>query len=129
MLSKYEILDIERVLEDEELSQKIFLKLAETFKHQEFLVSQFIDWHTSGVNKNFLFPNGYGASVCWNDRCDCGTYQHEKWELMVTNDRGEGVYNTPITENVLPCLSVKQVEKVLDDIMHLRRKRKRRRRK
>jgi hypothetical protein len=50
------------------------------------------------ADQTFRFANGYGASVIHDPR---------DWrfaEIAVTNDRGEFVYETPITQDVLPLV-------------------------
>ena len=63
----------------------------------------------------FNFKNGYGASVITNG------YNQEKGllELAVTKNN-KLYYNTKITNDVIPCLTVKDVNKLLDRIKKLK---------
>ncbi len=53
------------------------------------------------------FPNGYGASIACHD----GTYGQEP-ELLVTRG-GTGCYDTPITRDVLPYLTLVEAVETL----------------
>lgn len=70
----------------------------------------------------FKFPNNYGASVVkhWGSY----GYEEDKFELAVLYFTGEKeydiAYNTPITNNVLPNLSNKDVLNILKKIKNLK---------
>ena len=66
-----------------------------------------------GTQRLYKFANGYGASVI--------NHQHSygielaviKWDLKVIPFDWDLVYNTPVTDNVITYMTLKQVEKVL----------------
>lgn len=66
----------------------------------------------------YYFDNGYGASIV-SDYLERGTYElavlsfnreHNEWELD---------YSTPITDDVLRCLTMAEVEETLEEIKNL----------
>lgn len=67
----------------------------------------------------FKFPNGYGASVIPSHYFD----GEEHWKLAVVFYYGEDYYelsySTPITDDVLPNLTVEEVNKYLNYIYEL----------
>jgi len=75
----------------------------------------------SGVNDKFVFPNGYGASVIRH----YGSYGYEQglFELAVLKKITDNLYNlcytTPITDDVLGCLTNDKVINILEKIKNL----------
>lgn len=76
----------------------------------------------NGVMYRFKFDNGYGASVVKHDF----SYGHEEdlWELAVLKFTGNGdeahlTYDTPITQDVEPCLTDEEVRNLLGQIKEL----------
>ena len=88
---------------------------------EEYLVTKKqIECIRNGVQYIFRFPNRYGASVIKHR----GSYGHKDdlWELAVIkwfdDTKGcpmdwEVVYDTPITDDVLGCLTDEDVRKLL----------------
>lgn len=73
------------------------------------------DIDPKGVQYIYMFENGYGASVVSHKF----SYGGDKglFELAVLNNyTGQLCYDTPITDDVLGRLTVKEVEEVLDKI-------------
>ena len=80
-----------------------------------------------GVQKLYFFDNDYGASVVRHEF----SYGSESglWELAVLKYTGEGdrenfahwdlTYDTPITGDVLGCLTEGEIESLLDQIQGL----------
>jgi hypothetical protein len=68
---------------------------------------------TDGV---FKFANGYGASVIHDPR------DSTKAEIMVTNAKGEFVYDTPIPPDVLVGVDPIDIDRVLEFIAALPRR-------
>jgi len=69
-----------------------------------------------GIQKEYTFENGYGASVI----CHEGSYGHQAglWELAVL--KGEDLcYDTPISNDVIGNLTEAQVENYLEEIKAL----------
>ena len=67
-----------------------------------------------GVQKQYRFDNGYGASVVLHS----GSYGNEQdlWELAVIKWDGENydlVYTTDITDDVIGYLTLDEVEEIL----------------
>ena len=71
-----------------------------------------------GVQHEYEFPNGYGASVVSHSY----SYGRESglWELAVL-DHGHLTYTTPITADVLGHLTTEEVDATLDRIAALER--------
>lgn len=65
------------------------------------------------VDQTFTFANGYRASVTQDPR------DPSKREIAVLNAAGEFVYDTPITQDVLPGVDPLAVGDVLDRIASL----------
>ncbi len=82
---------------------------------KEFLLEQ--NEMLNGIQKKYLFDNGYGASVIRHD----GSYGVKEglWELAVLGLDGELDYSTKITSDVLPRLSWRQVHSTLRQIQTL----------
>lgn len=84
-----------------------------------------------GVQIQYRFPNGYGASVirfkiniASSESWVGGSYGSEDdlWELAVIKWDGDGYalnYDTPITDDVLGHLTDEQVQDTLKQIMEL----------
>ena len=73
-----------------------------------------------GIHYVFRFPNNYGASVV-KFRGSYG-YEQDLWELAVIyfdGDEYELSYSTPITCNVLGCLTDEAVVDALEKISQL----------
>ena len=70
----------------------------------------------SGIQKEYQFDNGYGASVI----CHKGSYggAHGLWEVAVTWG-SDLCYDTEITDSVLGHLSTDEVNKTLKRIKDL----------
>jgi hypothetical protein len=73
-----------------------------------------------GVQKQYKFDNGYGASVVLHN----GSYGNEQdlWELAVIKWNGENynlVYDTDITDDVIGYLTLDEVEDILSRIESL----------
>ena len=70
-----------------------------------------------GIQHEFKFPNGYGASVVRHDF----SYGHEAglWEAAVLGVGGHLTYLTPITDDVVGHLDDVGVEKFLDAVAAL----------
>ena len=74
-----------------------------------------------GVNHKFVFPNGYGASVIKH----LGSYGYNQnlFELAVlkkvTENEYELCYNSPITDDVIGCLTNEDVLEYLEKIKKL----------
>lgn len=74
-----------------------------------------------GLHKVFKFPNNYGASVVQNDY----SYGGKKglWEIAVIYfidvDQWDIDYSTPITSDVLGCLTDEEVCETLERIKNL----------
>ena len=69
-----------------------------------------------GIQKEYKFKNGYGASVI----CHKGSYGHQAglWELAIL--KGEDLcYDTPISNDVIGNLTEAQVENYLEEIKAL----------
>ena len=79
-----------------------------------------------GIQRLYVFDNGYGASVI------CGPYSYGgdrgKWELAVTiskkDDDWNLCYDTPITDDVIGYLSEDEVDALLDQIEALPKREK-----
>jgi len=77
-----------------------------------------------GIQKLFRFPNGYGASVVKFP----GSYGYGtgRWELAVIKYSGDGdegytlTYDTPVTDDVIGCLSEQEVDGLLAQIEALK---------
>ncbi len=69
-----------------------------------------------GQQRLYDFKNGYGASVVRHPY----SYGNEKglWELAVLKS-GDICYDTPITDDVIGCLSDDDVEEILNQIERL----------
>ena len=82
---------------------------------KEYLLEQ--NEMLNGIQKKYLFDNGYGASVIRHD----GSYGVKEglWELAVLGLDGELDYSTKITSDVLPRLSWRQVHSTLRQIQTL----------
>lgn len=65
------------------------------------------------VDQEFRFANGYGASVIHDPR------DRTKAEIIVTNSRGEFVYDSGITQDVLAGVDPIDIDRVLDQIASL----------
>lgn len=70
-----------------------------------------------GVQHEFAFPNGYGASVVRHEFSYGGDVG--LWELAVLGPDGHITYVTPITGNVLGYLSEDDVADALRDVAAL----------
>ena len=74
----------------------------------------------NGIQYIFKFPNNYGASVV-KFRGTAG-YKADKWELAVLffhDGIWDLTYNTPITDDIVGCLTDEEVEQYLNKIMEL----------
>jgi len=69
-----------------------------------------------GVQYEYTFPNGYGASVIKHSYSYGG--KDGKWELAVLKD-DELYYDTSITNDVLGHLTTGEVNVILDKIRDL----------
>ena len=69
-----------------------------------------------GVQYEYTFPNGYGASVIKHSYSYGG--KDGKWELAVLKD-DELCYDTSITNDVLGHLTTGEVNVILDKIRDL----------
>jgi hypothetical protein len=71
----------------------------------------------SGVQYEFKFRNGWGASVVRHE----GSYGHEAglWELAVLDRAGNINYSTPVTNDVIDWLDVEGVRATLLQIAEL----------
>jgi hypothetical protein len=69
-----------------------------------------------GVGYDYLFPNGYGASVVSHS----GSYGGDKglWEILITHEDNP-VYDTPIASDVIGHLNWKEVNNYLNQISNL----------
>ncbi|SVD42142.1 uncharacterized protein METZ01_LOCUS394996 [marine metagenome] len=69
-----------------------------------------------GVGYDYLFPNGYGASVVSHS----GSYGGERglWEVMVTHGE-DPIYDTDISSDVIGFLTWDGVNKCLEQISDL----------
>lgn len=65
------------------------------------------------MNRIFTFTNGYSASVTPDPR------DRSKAEIAVLDASGEFVYDTPITQDVLPGVAPIDLDDVLDRIAAL----------
>jgi hypothetical protein len=77
--------------------------------------------HTNSYHKVFHFPNGYGASVLCNPHASYGG-QHGYFEVAVIHGAPSEwriVYDTPITEDVVPNLCFAEVGEILEKIKKL----------
>lgn len=75
----------------------------------------------NGIRKEYLFENGYGASVICHDGSYGGPYKKggpNQWEIAVLKD-GEICYDTPITDDVIGRLNDPQVDDILRKIARL----------
>ena len=81
----------------------------------EYLIEQ--NEMLNGIQKKYLFDNGYGSSVIRHD----GSYGVKEglWELAVLGLDGELDYSTNITSDVLPRLTWNQVSETLGRIQSL----------
>lgn len=70
-----------------------------------------------GVQRRYVFPNGFGASVVRHSF----SYGSEQglWELAVTDENGKLTYDTPITDDVIGHLDDDAVHDLLAAIAHL----------
>tara|TARA_B100000287_G_C20619542_1_gene775392 strand:+ start:1134 stop:1388 length:255 start_codon:yes stop_codon:yes gene_type:complete len=70
-----------------------------------------------GIQKEYAFENGYGASVI----CHEGSYGHQDglWELAVLDGQGDLCYITPIANDVIGYLTEAEVETYLERIKAL----------
>lgn len=66
-----------------------------------------------GMQKEYKFDNGYGASVVCSPYSYGGT--QGLWEIAVLHS-DEIVYDTPVTDDVIGYLSETEVEEILDQI-------------
>ena len=66
--------------------------------------------HMGGIQKVYMFPNGYGASVIQHK----GSYGYEKglWEVAVLHE-GELCYDSEITNDVIGYLNDPEVDNIL----------------
>lgn len=64
-----------------------------------------------GVQHEYKFPNGYGASVVRHKFSYGG--DEGLWELAVLDRNGVLTYDTPITEDVIGYLTEEQVDAFL----------------
>ncbi len=76
-----------------------------------------VNSHNGGVQKKYLFENGYGASVIMHQ----GSYGYSKglWELAVLDTDGSLCYDTPIAGDVIGHLNEEEVNKILSQIEEL----------
>jgi hypothetical protein len=72
-----------------------------------------IDIVPTFADQRFTFDNGYGASVIHDPR------DSRYAETAVTNDRGEFVYDTPLTRNVIAPVKPLDIDGVLERIASL----------
>lgn len=89
---------------------------------KKYIIETRHDAVLNGIQYIFRFDNCYGASVIKNDV----SYGHhaDLWELAVlifdTDGTKLGIdYSTPITDDVLGCLTDDQVKDILDEIKNL----------
>lgn len=68
-----------------------------------------------GISLEFIFSNGYGASVISNNRSYGGP---DEFELAVMKD-GKVCYDTPITDDILGYLEPEEVAEYLEQIKEL----------
>lgn len=85
-----------------------------------YLVKRSERTYFGGVSYIFRFDNDYGASVIKH----CFSYGNEQdlWELAVIKWRGydwDLVYDTPITDDVIGCLTDEDVRELLGRIKGL----------
>lgn len=71
----------------------------------------------NGFQKVFQFPNGFGASVISHDHSYGGS--QGLYEIAVLNKKGDIVYDTPITDDVIGYLTEEDVNSYLDKISKL----------
>jgi len=80
--------------------------------------------HTNSYHKIFHFSNGYGASVLCNPHSSYGG-KHGYFEVAVIHgvpSEWRIVYDTPITEDVVPNLCFSEVGEILKKIEKLPRR-------
>lgn len=70
-----------------------------------------------GVQYEFKFANGYGASVVRHDYSHGGP--SGSWELAVLDSADRLDYSTPVTDDVLGWLSVEDVRAALAQVAEL----------
>jgi hypothetical protein len=70
-----------------------------------------------GIQRRYRFDNGYGASVVQHAYSYGG--DRGLWELAVTDHAGRLTYDTPVTNDVIGCLTEAAVEEQLDAIAAL----------
>lgn len=70
-----------------------------------------------GIQKEYIFSNGYGASVI----CHKGSYGHDQglWELAILAPDGSLCYDTDITSDVVGYLTDEEVNSYLKRIEEL----------
>jgi hypothetical protein len=85
---------------------------------EEYLIREGVCLMLSGLQYEFEFPNGYGASVVKHNI----SYGNEDdlFELAVT-DGGSLCYTTHITDDVIGWLNNEGVLRYLDEIKNLNR--------
>lgn len=73
--------------------------------------------HWDGVQIEYKFPNGYGASVIRSEYSYGG--KRGLWELAVLDSSGALDYSTPVTGDVEGHLADEDVERLLEQIAGL----------
>lgn len=73
--------------------------------------------YLGGIQREYKFPNGYGASCI----CNSGSYGGYEglWEIAVIDSYGDITYDTDITDDVIGYLTEEQVQETLENIMKL----------
>ena len=80
----------------------------------ERIVYKFVERdHLGGIQREYTFPNGYGASVVKFP--GSYGYKQDKWELALLKD-GVLLYEPPIFEDVIGYLTSKDVDRLLQQI-------------
>ena len=76
-----------------------------------------LDGSMGGIQREYKFENGYGASVVMHN----GSYGGTKglWELAVLDSEGSLCYHTPVTQDVIGNLNDSEVQKYLTEIKEL----------
>ena len=72
----------------------------------------------NGVQREYQYENGYGASVIKHSGSYGNSRGEGKWELAVTKG-GKLCYDTPITNDVIGWLSIAEVNELLEKIQDL----------
>ena len=76
----------------------------------------------NGIQKQYKFSNGYGASVVCHDGSYGGPYKKNGknlWEIAVLDSDNDITYHTPITQDVIGYCTEEMVEEVLKEISEL----------